>query len=144
MEISWGAVDSRIDVRLPYLLYSIGRGVMAFGWRGGVQELASGLWAGNGHGKNNAAYCNVKCIGPLPKGVYTLKAPIKHPRLGQYAIELTPHPDNVMFGRGDFWIHGASNDPKHRGQESMGCIIMPYDKRVALWKSGALQLCVTD
>ena len=144
MEISWGAIDPRIDTSKPYLLYSIAQGCMAFGWRGGVSELASGLWAGNGHGKNNPEACSIKCVGPLPKGVYTLKAPVKHPRLGPYAIELIPHPDNKMYGRSDFWIHGASNDPKNRGQESMGCIIAPYDVRKAMWETGALQLWVTD
>lgn len=142
-ETANGETDSRINQSLPYLVYSQSKGVMDFVWRGNVQEFASGLWAGNHAGKNNPASQDQRCVGPLPRGVYTISSPVKHPHLGPVAMELHPFEGNKMFGRDGFWIHGPSNG-NNRGQESMGCIIMPHDKRVALWETGARQLQVVE
>ena len=140
-ETVYGAIDSRINQGLPYLLYSQANGVMAFGWRGGVNEFASGLWAGNHDGKNNPSAQDKRGVGPLPQGVYTILPPVHHPHLGVVAMQLEPVEGNEMFGRDAFWIHGPSNG-NNRGQESMGCIIMPHDDRVRLWETGARQLQV--
>jgi len=40
---------------------------------------------------------------------------------------LSPHPDNEMFGRGSFRIHGDSI--KNPGTASHGCIIAPRSVR---------------
>lgn len=143
MEISWGALDGRIDSNRPYLIYSQRHGAMAFGWRGNVSEFATGLWAGNRDGKNNPSAQDQRGVGPLPQGVYSIAPPVTHPHLGPVAMRLDPVQGNEMFGRDGFWVHGPSNG-NNRGQESMGCIIMPHDKRVDLWETGARQLWVTE
>lgn len=102
-------------------------------------HLGSG-WAGNDsrpgvnpdhvQGRNNPAMQAVHNIGPLPQGWYTLDEPITHPHLGPLAFPLIPDPANEMFGRGGFFIHGASSaDPLN---SSEGCIIMPHDVRARL------------
>jgi len=79
---------------------------------------------------NNPDYQHVKDVGPLPNGMYDIGEPEQHPRLGAYAIPLTPYPDNEMYGRGGFFIHG---DNQHMNQSaSDGCIILPYSVRVVL------------
>lgn len=78
-------------------------------------------WAGHQDGKNNPAMQDVKDIGPLPVGNYTIGDPVNGTHLGPLAFPLTPDPSNVMFGRGAFFIHGASiTNP---AMSSDGCII---------------------
>lgn len=78
-------------------------------------------WAGQGDGKNNPDMQDVKNIGPLPQGRYTIGPAYHHPRLGPVTMDLTPSPSNQMFDRADFRIHGASaTDPEH---SSEGCMI---------------------
>lgn len=92
-------------------------------------------WAGNHKGKNNPALQDQRCLGPLPCGWYTIEEPISHPRLGPFAMHLIPDPGNEMFGRSDFWIHGASMNPMRRGQESLGCICAARPIRERIWKT---------
>lgn len=99
-------------------------------------QLYAQGWAGRGKGKNNPAMQDVRCTGPLPRGLYVIAEPIKHPRLGPCAMKLTPSADNEMFGRDDFWIHGASTNPERHGQESMGCVILSRPDRMRLVESG--------
>lgn len=78
-------------------------------------------------------------VGPLPKGKYTITGqPFTHPHTGKYSIRLQPSPDNKMFGRAGFLIHGDS--AKHPGSASNGCIILPLPAREEIWKSGDRQL----
>lgn len=94
-------------------------------------------WAGNNSragdnpnhlpGRNNPALQAVHNIGPLPQGWYDVGAPITHPHLGPLAFPLTPDPSNEMFGRSDFFIHGAGGaDPANA---SKGCIIQAHAVR---------------
>ena len=89
-------------------------------------------WAGRGDGRNNPAMQFVYETGPLPRGRYTIAAPVYHPRLGPLSYRLTPDPANEMQGRDGFFIHGASVDPSTRGQESKGCIVMSRSVREVL------------
>jgi hypothetical protein len=100
-------------------------------------------WAGRGEGKNNPSWQHIVRTGPLPQGWYTIGTPEDHPRLGKFVMRLTPDFDNEMFGRNDFWIHGASTKPRHYGQESMGCIIQFRPSRVKIHESGVTRLWVT-
>lgn len=115
----------------PSVVYSQSTGEISFNG----QHMGNG-WAGHGEGLNNPALQHVRTVGPLPQGRYEIKAPVTHPRLGPFAMELEPYPGNEMFGRDDFWIHGASQDPKRYHQESMGCIIAMRPLRLAIWATG--------
>lgn len=79
-------------------------------------------WAGHLQGKNNPAMENVKNVGPLPRGKYIVGDPIDHTHLGPKAFPLTPDLANQMFGRADFYIHGANIE--HPALSSDGCIVM--------------------
>lgn len=116
-------------------------------------EQATGYWfdptgnkagrgyAGRGIGKNNPDMQNVKGVGPLPRGLYTAQFPLDDAKVGKFAMRLTPSPDNTMFGRSDFFVHGDSqSDP---GNASEGCIVLPHNLRVAFWSSGDHSIQVT-
>jgi hypothetical protein len=94
---------------------------------------AGGNCGKNPEGKNNPQMQFMRCVGPLPQGVYTMGTPVAQSHLGPFAIPLTPAPDNVMQGRGSFFIHG---DTTPSGNASEGCIIMPRAIRQAMWDSG--------
>ena len=96
------------------------------------KAYAGGNCGKNPEGRNNAAMCSVKNIGPLPEGLYTMGAPVEHSHLGPFAIPLTPDPTNEMHGRGDFYVHG---DTTPSGNASEGCIILPRAVREALHAS---------
>ena len=93
--------------------------------------LATG-YAGADAGKNNPAMQDVKNVGPLPRGVYTITGPecvattfpcpdchgaTAH-RHGPYVLRLHPVEGNEMFGRAGFLIHGDNG----HGTASEGCI----------------------
>lgn len=91
-------------------------------------------YAGRDAGKNNPAMQNVKGIGPLPVGFYTILAPYNHPTVGKYAMPLIPDPTNEMFGRNSFFMHGDSEE--HPGLASHGCIVQMRTIRGLVWASG--------
>jgi hypothetical protein len=117
-----------------------------------IFEQATGKWYGSGRceaigyagrdvGKNNPAMQNVKGIGPLPCGWYTIGEPIEHhPTVGAYALPLTPDPDNEMFGRSSFYVHGDSKE--HPGLASHGCPVIPRAVREKVHASGDNRLQV--
>lgn len=78
-------------------------------------------WAGHLDGRNNPDMQDIKGVGPLPRGTYTINNPTDNTHLGPIAFSLTPHPENFMFGRDSFFIHGASS--VHPALSSDGCII---------------------
>lgn len=80
-------------------------------------------YSGHGEGKNNPDMQHVKAVGPIPRGAYIIGRPYDSKNTGPLTIMLFPHPDNEMFGRGDFRIHGDS--VKAPGTASHGCIIAP-------------------
>ena len=53
---------------------------------------------------------------------------------GPYVLPLTPDPENLMYGRDGFLIHGDSiTNP---GSASEGCIILPRSARTMIAASG--------
>ena len=84
-------------------------------------------------GVNNPAMQQVECVGPIPKGQYTIEEPRDTEAHGPYAMPLTPAPTNEMFGRAGFLIHGDSI--ARPGSASEGCIILPKEARQAIWES---------
>ena len=95
-------------------------------------------WAGQRAGINNPAMQDQPGLGPLPQGTYTIGDPHDSPHTGPYTMDLTPDPNNNMFGRSEFRIHGAAKiDPQ---LSSEGCIIMPRPVRENIYNSGDRQI----
>jgi hypothetical protein len=91
-------------------------------------------YAGKGEGKNNPEFQHVKNVGPLPAGVYLMTDIIKEgAKTGPMTIILKPHPENKMYRRSGFLIHGDSMAKP--GEASEGCIIIPRVERLRLWES---------
>jgi len=87
-------------------------------------------YSGKGEGKNNPAMENVKCVGPLPKGLYAIGDPYDSNHTGKFSLPLTPDKNNEMYGRGSFLIHGDSI--ANPGTASNGCIILPRMVRMKI------------
>lgn len=87
-------------------------------------KLAIG-YSGVGAGLNNPSAENIPFVGPLPRGTYTIGAPIDSAKHGPFFLPLSPDAANEMFERNDFGIHG--DEIAHPGQHlaSEGCIILP-------------------
>ena len=102
--------------------------------------IATG-YSGAGDGKNNPDMQDVHNVGPLPRGSYTIGEPSDTKTHGPYVLHLTPAPENEMFGRSAFLIHGDS--VVHPGTASEGCMIFARTVREKIWQSGDRQLEVT-
>ena len=100
---------------------------------------AGGNCGKNPEGKNNPDMQNVKSIGPLPCGLYRMGEVIQQSHLGPFAIPLFPDPNNEMFGRGSFYVHGDTNPP---GNASEGCIIQARVIREKMYSSDDKQIQV--
>lgn len=97
-------------------------------------------YSGHGEGKNNPDMQNVKAVGPIPRGEYTIGRAYDSKRTGPLTIILIPSVNNEMFGRGDFRMHGDSiNDP---GNASNGCIVIPRSIRYKIIKGTDKKLIV--
>jgi hypothetical protein len=90
-------------------------------------EIVAVGYAGKGKGKNNPAWQNVQGMGPLPRGFYKIGKPYDSKKVGPFALPLTPFPENEMFGRASFRVHG--DNAKFPGTASEGCVIMPRSVR---------------
>lgn len=91
-------------------------------------------YSGAGAGKNNPALQWEENIGPIPEGRYNIEEPRDTPAHGPFVMPLSPYPENQMFGRSGFLIHGDSI--KKPGTASEGCIILPRTARQEIWNSG--------
>jgi len=126
-----------------FFSYGQQSGELAFHTDDGVKIMGHG-WAGNHAGKNNPDMQAVHSTGPLPEGSYTIGTAQSHPRLGPVCMYLDPAEDNQMFGRSEFFIHGASREPASYGQESKGCIVLPRPVREFISNSGIKKLMVIN
>jgi hypothetical protein len=122
---------------------------MSFTYRQATGQLIGSAfgaqgYSGNGKGLNNPMMQTVHGVGPLPRGQYTIEEPHVDEKLGPIAMRLIPHPDNEMYGRGDFFIHGDNSQMNHTASE--GCIVLNHESRVAVATAvlaGDNQLTVT-
>ena len=87
-------------------------------------------YSGHGEGLNNPAMQDIKGVGPIPKGTYTIGEAFHHPTKGPCVMRLTPHPDNEMFGRDGFLLHGDNFALNHTASD--GCIIQGLDARTSI------------
>ena len=97
-------------------------------------------YSGAREGKNNPDMQDVANVGPLPRGNYSIDAPVDTVTHGPYVLRLEPAAENEMFGRAGFLIHGDS--VVHPGTASEGCIILARAIRERIWKSGDHKLAV--
>lgn len=113
---------------------STGRIVSDSGW------LFGQGYAGNGEGKNNPKFEQVKNVGPLPRGIYKIGMPYDSEHTGPFTLPLTPDENNKMYGRSGFCMHGDSvSEP---GTASNGCIILPRKVREEISMSTDKKLVV--
>lgn len=105
---------------------------------GRVYSDSGELWgvgySGFGPYKNIATAQSLRDEGPIPEGIYTIGAPEDTVTHGPYVLPLTPDPNNLMWGRAGFLIHGDSVISP--GTASRGCIILARDVREQIWASG--------
>lgn len=97
-------------------------------------------YSGFSMGKNNPDMQEVRNVGPIPCGMYTIEAPVDSPKHGKFSMLLVPDLENQMHGRDEFLIHGDSID--FPGRASQGCIIISRWVRELIWNSGDHRLQV--
>ena len=127
------------------IYYSQGKGVFLTPGN----NVLSGCYSGGGPTgisiyRNNPEWQFVPNWGSLPQGQYTISPEHTVPHLGPCVMALTPSPDNEMFGRSGFFIHG--DNPEENFTASDGCIVCNAALRqqiADLVASGESQLTVT-
>ena len=96
----------------------------------------SQCYSGHGEHKNCPASQNLKGLGPIPCGIYTIGLPFDSTTHGPFCLPLIPDPTNTMWGRSAFLIHGERKPPAKPGMASLGCIIAGLSVRHAMAASG--------
>ncbi len=84
-------------------------------------------YSGNGAGLNNPAMQDQAGVGPIPQGDYTIEQQRDSPNTGPHVMDLTPDPNNNMYGRDAFQIHGDTSCQCQSA--SNGCIVLPRRTR---------------
>lgn len=92
--------------------------------------LLAMAYSGHGDGVNNPTVQNIRMVGPIPRGRYTIQPAYVHEHLGPLAMPLVPYSSNEMFMRDGFFIHGDNSKGDRSASE--GCIILPHDARVVV------------
>lgn len=91
-----------------------------------------------GEGRNLPGAEAISNVGPLPTGRYIIGPVHDHPVMGSRVMYLDPHPDNIMYGRSGFFIHGGNPD----GSSSHGCIVLGRGAREMIATSTDRELVV--
>lgn len=104
-------------------------------------------YAGRDVGLNNPTMQCMQDIGPLPRGAYTIGAPVTGPT--DYSLPLTPNIGTDMCNpaRTRSYIHGdyRNNEiPRLPDAASKGCIILSRAVRTQVWESGDTALTVVE
>lgn len=98
-------------------------------------------YSGCGAGLDNPLSQHVQDVGPVPRGKYTIGAPVDTLSQGPFVLPLTPDQANEMFGRSGFLIHGDNHLRNHSA--SKGCIVIsPVAVRERIAASGDSELQV--
>jgi hypothetical protein len=98
--------------------------------------LAGTGYSGHAEGVNNPALQSHRGIGPIPRGIFVIGAPFDSPDHGEYCLRLTPHPENEMFDRSGFLMHGDKKSMPGMFAASLGCVIQARATREKVWNSG--------
>ncbi len=96
-------------------------------------------YSGKGVGRNCSTMQDQSCVGPIPRGFYSISDPYDTVQHGPFVLRLTPDAENEMHGRAGFLMHG--DNATHDASE--GCIIQPPDVRRRVAVSGDKRLQVT-
>jgi hypothetical protein len=99
-------------------------------------------YSGHGDGCNNPDLQAVPNVGPIPAGRYTIGPAFHHPLCGPVSMRLTPAPDDEMFGRSGFLIHGDNAALNHTASD--GCIVLDHPRRVMIAASDDRDLVVVS
>src|SRR5437879_1799478 len=99
-------------------------------------------YSGSGEHKNDTQSQSLQDHGPIPVGSYLITNPRDTITHGPYVLPLNPAPNNLMWGRSGFLIHGDSK--LSPGTASEGCIVMSRDVRELVWNSGDHELDVVS
>jgi hypothetical protein len=92
-------------------------------------------YSGRDAGLNNGAMQNVPDVGPIPCGLYDIGEAYGHSEHGPIVMQLHPHPENEMFGRSAFLIHGDLISAPGKFEASKGCIVANINIRAAIARS---------
>lgn len=103
-------------------------------------EIESHGYSGQPPYVNDTTAQGIEGKGPCPVGLYTLGPWHDHPRLGPCVAQLFPDPDNYMFGRSEFFVHG--DDLLKPGYGSDGCLVHGRAARLNMKVSGITRLKV--
>ena len=115
--------------------YQQSTGYLTYG--GQLQAIG---YSGCDEGRNKPEFQEVHDVGPIPQGKYTIGDSYDDiGGKGPCVMPLIPDPDDNMFGRSGFLIHGnnINNDASH------GCIILPPAMRHLISDSDDRILIVT-
>ena len=143
--------DNSINLTDPYglyWLYSQSTGQLSYvNEQGPIGPMATPVavgYSGNGSGLNNPYLQNVKNVGPIPVGDYTIGEQqniITSTGVTlNAAMLLTQDESNNMFDRDDFVIHGDNSCGCQSA--SKGCIVLPLNIRNMIANSGDTKLKV--
>jgi hypothetical protein len=102
-------------------------------------KLVARGYSGAGKGKNNPEAEGQRAVGPIPRGMWKIRAPYNSKAVGPYVLPVWAVDDvlddvHKPTGRSAFRIHGDSI--RKPGTASKGCIILPRGIREQIWQSG--------
>lgn len=118
--------------------YSQSTGCLYLADHEGNRALVARGYAGKDDGVNNPDAEDRLAVGPLPRGVWRIGDPHRHPRLGPVSLPLTR--EKIPYGRSGFFIHGDNG--RSDQSASRGCIILPRPVREWIARSGVRTLVV--
>lgn len=94
-------------------------------------------------GFNDPTKTAIPDMGPIPEGLYTICGPpYEDTEHGPYILRLEPDPNNAMFGRVGFLLHGKPLPPRDIRTGSEGCICARSVTRQRVYGSGDTKLQV--
>lgn len=100
----------------------------------GNEVALARCYSGKEPHQNDPASEGIQGLGPIPSGMWKVGKVVNHPRLGAFALQLSPIGHDA-YGRTGFFIHGDT--VVGDGTASKGCIICPRGVRAAI---GALNI----
>ena len=86
------------------------------------------VYSGRGIGLNNPGLERLPNVGPIPRGLWTIKWIGTGEQTGPVTWVLQPDAATETFGRDDFDCHGDNVERDHTASE--GCIVAPHDCRI--------------
>ena len=103
---------------------------------GSVNVYHDGSYSGVGWGLWNPAANDVKNIGPISRGEYTIGHPYDDPsHMGPFVLPLTPAPGQPWIMRKGFAWHGDETRNPGKHLASTGCIVSSRKLRQRVWDS---------